>query len=59
MTVHPKIQPASEQERKPDAIAGFGQDYFELWYFGLEPRKSTLPSENDVSDFDGSSWVLP
>jgi hypothetical protein len=56
MTVHPKIQPASEQERKPTPVV---LDDFELWYFGLEPRKSTLPSENDVSDFDGSSWVLP
>lgn len=56
MNAIPKIQPASEQERKPVAVV---LDDFDRWYFDLPPRKSLLPRENDVSDFDGSSWVLP
>jgi hypothetical protein len=57
MTVHPKIQPASEQERKPVAVV---LDDFDWWYHDLppEPRKSTLPTENDCSDFDGAEWRL-
>lgn len=53
---HPQVEPVSVSHPSDWTLEPWQIDDF---YFGLEPRKSTLPTENDCADFDGSEWRLP